>query len=114
MRISDWSSDVLFRSDGVMRKLRDMVGAEMRGKELKGADADMAARDAGQHPAGVPALALHPVAGRNRGERARRRDSSEERRLGKECVSTCRSRWSPDSSKNKKHNMSRTTITESE
>src|SRR3546814_9107594 len=56
-------------ADGVMRKLRDMVGAEMRGKELKGADADMAARDAGQHPAGVPALALHPVAGRNRGDR---------------------------------------------
>src|SRR3546814_13541481 len=28
------------------------------------------------------------------GERA---TSSEERRVGKECVSTCRSRWSPDS-----------------
>src|SRR3546814_4482410 len=26
---------------------------------------------------------------------ARRRDRSEERRVGKECVSTCRSRWSP-------------------
>src|SRR3546814_20556908 len=25
----------------------------------------------------------------------RRRDRSEERRVGKECVSTCRSRWSP-------------------
>src|SRR3546814_17674928 len=25
-----------------------------------------------------------------------RRESSEERRVGKECVSTCRSRWSPD------------------
>src|SRR3546814_14872099 len=32
---------------------------------------------------GVPAIGLH---------RARRR--SEERRVGKECVSTCRSRWS--------------------
>src|SRR3546814_13854335 len=31
---------------------------------------------------------------------------SEERRVGKECVSTCRSRWSPDSEQ-KKH---RTTI----
>src|SRR3546814_19316354 len=28
---------------------------------------------------------------------------SEERRVGKECVSTCRSRWSPDTSK--KNNM---------
>src|SRR3546814_12016305 len=27
---------------------------------------------------------------------------SEERRVGKECVSTCRSRWSPDPSKTKK------------
>src|SRR3546814_14342458 len=26
-------------------------------------------------------------------------DRSEERRVGKECVSTCRSRWSPDHSK---------------
>src|SRR3546814_20861951 len=33
-------------------------------------------------------------------------DRSEERRVGKECVSTCRSRWSPDHLKkktNKKH-----------
>src|SRR3546814_12050875 len=29
---------------------------------------------------------------------------SEERRVGKECVSTCRSRWSPSHSKNKKNN----------
>src|SRR3546814_11528750 len=27
---------------------------------------------------------------------ARRAERSEERRVGKECVSTCRSRWSPD------------------
>src|SRR3546814_13182335 len=31
-----------------------------------------------------------------------RRDRSEERRVGKECVSTCRSRWSPYNSKKKK------------
>src|SRR3546814_11938675 len=29
---------------------------------------------------------------------------SEERRVGKECVSTCRSRWSPSHSKTKYHN----------
>src|SRR3546814_13004559 len=28
---------------------------------------------------------------------------SEERRVGKECVSTCRSRWAPSHSKKKKH-----------
>src|SRR3546814_10957062 len=31
---------------------------------------------------------------------------SEERRVGKECVSTCRSRWSPDHSKKKKRRNS--------
>src|SRR3546814_4270412 len=31
---------------------------------------------------------------------------SEERRVGKECVSTCRSRWSPYHSKKKKNNTS--------
>src|SRR3546814_12157677 len=30
---------------------------------------------------------------------------SEERRVGKECVSTCRSRWSPDHSKKNKHTI---------
>src|SRR3546814_17288067 len=30
------------------------------------------------------------------------RQRSEERRVGKECVSTCRSRWSPDHEKKKK------------
>src|SRR3546814_14533644 len=30
-------------------------------------------------------------------------DRSEERRVGKECVSTCRARWSPYHSKKKKH-----------
>src|SRR3546814_1258181 len=33
--------------------------------------------------------------------RLRNLDRSEERRVGKECVSTCRSRWSPSTSKNK-------------
>src|SRR3546814_13328927 len=30
-------------------------------------------------------------------------ERSEERRVGKECVSTCRSRWSPEPEKKKKH-----------
>src|SRR3546814_12955799 len=35
---------------------------------------------------------------------------SEERRVGKECVSTCRSRWSPyPLTKNNKHNSTRST-----
>src|SRR3546814_13475687 len=35
---------------------------------------------------------------------AGRRRRSEERRVGKECVSTCRSRWSPYHEKNNKSN----------
>src|SRR3546814_15373445 len=34
-------------------------------------------------------------------------DRSEERRVGKECVSTCRSRWSPYTKKNKINNTRR-------
>src|SRR3546814_17027675 len=37
-------------------------------------------------------------------EAASRRQRSEERRVGKECVSTCRSRWSPDHEKKKTQN----------
>src|SRR3546814_18942250 len=36
------------------------------------------------------------------GGRTVRTDRSEERRVGKECVSTCRSRWWPDHEKKKK------------
>src|SRR3546814_6456477 len=67
MRISDWSSDVCSSDLHHRVAARDLVGREHGG-----------ARQLDQ---------LHAV----RGERRR----SEERRVGKECVSTCRSRWSP-------------------
>src|SRR3546814_3700774 len=72
MRISDWSSDVC-SSD-----LRAGRG-ERRG-DLAGDVPGLA--DAGDHDA-APAGQQH------------RDDRSEERRVGKECVSTGRSRWSP-------------------
>src|SRR3546814_2427876 len=68
MRISDWSSDVC-SSDLVV----DL--------------AHLAAIVACDHqPAGLK-LSAHRI--------VHSRDRSEERRVGKECVSTCRSRWSP-------------------
>src|SRR3546814_8242381 len=70
MRISDWSSDVC-SSD---------LGTAHRSQVWPGAVAQKALR---QRQA-----ALH-----KRSSWARLR--SEERRVGKECVSTCRSRWSP-------------------
>src|SRR3546814_10942325 len=42
------------------------------------------------HLADLHGLAIHPLPMRQAG-----RDRSEERRVGQECVSTCRSRWSP-------------------
>src|SRR3546814_4951050 len=86
MRISDWSSDVC-SSDlwsewawTMLRMLPDMpllgrlshVSAEDYGKRFK-----------------------HPLLRRFFGEGASAHIRSEERRVGKECVSTCRSRWSP-------------------
>src|SRR3546814_7889266 len=81
MRISDWSSDVCssdlpdsgLRGDGP-------PGAGKRKRAICG----RAERD----------VLRGPLPHRS-GCTAERRGRSEERRVGKECVSTCRSRWSP-------------------
>src|SRR3546814_1472920 len=79
MRISDWSSDVC-SSD-----LRIVVGGRdpaVMGDVLVEPDLHGPVLGEGVH---LPRLGLprfHPA-------------RSEERRVGKECVSTCRSRWSP-------------------
>src|SRR3546814_2511759 len=76
MRISDWSSDVC-SSD-----LRTTLSAPASGDARK---------PVSRLPSGL-----------NRARRFREtpsavvNDRSEERRVGKECVSKCRSRWSPD------------------
>src|SRR3546814_12342920 len=99
MRISDWSSDVCSS---------DLVGERprQRGERLLRRDAEDAQNEgAANIPLRLVVLVeagdlLHrrayvlrvegqvQVAGRNEAR-------SEERRVGKECVSTCRSRWSP-------------------
>src|SRR3546814_2633312 len=83
MRISDWSSDVC-SSDLFGPGVRIEDGAAIHAfSHLEGATVK-----AGAHIG--PYARLRP--GAIIGEKARR---SEERRVGKECVSTCRSRWSP-------------------
>src|SRR3546814_2220962 len=77
MRISDWSSDVC-SSD--LERRRPQLEPEGRGDRLAGGFGPR--RD--QARLGIEAAGLH-LLGR-----------SEERRVGTECVSTCRSRWSPD------------------
>src|SRR3546814_11686943 len=52
----------------------------------------------------TPGGRMPVVVARRRRDRRGRASRSEERRVGKECVSTCRSRWSPYHSKKKTKN----------
>src|SRR3546814_15608273 len=83
MRISDWSSDVC-SSDLTPPVITAAIpvgdGASLlsRRPDIRQAERELAASTA---RIGVATAELYP--------------RSEERRVGKECVSTCRSRWSP-------------------
>src|SRR3546814_8950255 len=79
MRISDWSSDVCssdLQPDNAANHRLSSPAAQWH------RPADLASRQS------EPAASAHR-------KRRRWRYRSEERRVGKECVSTCRSRWSP-------------------
>src|SRR3546814_5504257 len=82
MRISDWSSDVCSS---------DLITERKESEEKL--------REAEQHLSDALALAPDGVALYDENERLvicnKSYARSEERRVGKECVSTCRSRWSP-------------------
>src|SRR3546814_21164329 len=105
MRISDWSSDVCSsdlaadvsvvldrRADLPFGLYRRAVGGVCRGAD--GVEHRYFLLELAQ------AAGEHPLRGNRRRRAARRRADlsavrSEERRVGKECVSTCRSWWSP-------------------
>src|SRR3546814_16007216 len=90
---------------------RELVGWVERSETHRRADAAIRGTDFDwSRGAPLPALALQ---GRSRSPGSQLKPlpqgcpaaRSEERRVGKECVSTCRSRWSPYHSKKKKqHN----------
>src|SRR3546814_8990263 len=85
MRISDWSSDVCssdLHGDG-------NLGAAIGAQEGQQRHPKPARHIAGEGAAGEQPD--QPLRHRQEIELAR----SEERRVGQECVSTCRSRWSP-------------------
>src|SRR3546814_16854676 len=99
MRISDWSSDVC--SSDLARRLDGAAGEDAR---------------AGRRPrrAEPGAGGVAPRVRRLLGVPAARRDlhlatlpqlRSEERRVGKEGVSTCSYRWSPDTEKKNKRKI---------
>src|SRR3546814_4214320 len=86
LRISDWSSDVGssdLSADGIDRSVFDVRLVNARAELL---DPKVEFCDVGEEQITVEMARL---ADRTMIER------SEERRVGKECVSTCRSRWSP-------------------
>src|SRR3546814_2785442 len=86
MRISDWSSDVC--SSDLWWCLSGRCGERRLGCRV-----ERRRRDEDDLQAGARSLAH----GNARGDPAQSvACRSEERRVGKECVSTCRSRWSPD------------------
>src|SRR3546814_15319992 len=103
MRISDWSSDVCSSDLRANARAHRVLGC----RPLDRVEADKAAMLAlppmppttgWEHTPRLPRdhyvrvdgndYSVHPAA-------VGRRVRSEERRVGKECVSTCRSRWSP-------------------
>src|SRR3546814_14349094 len=85
MRISDWSSDVC--SSDLREAIAAMIDEIAIGRALDMAETREAAVERVAEP-------LDDIAG-EREEQPFGRKRSEERRVGKECVSTCRSRWSP-------------------
>src|SRR3546814_7095870 len=56
---------------------------------------DVCSSDLADRPSRSPSIRGRVAARSRRCSKCRCRDRSEERRVGKECVSTCRSRWSP-------------------
>src|SRR3546814_18118693 len=116
MRISDWSSDV--------------CSSDLKGREevkRSGGDVDRHFHPAGEEhrlfarPIRTQNLVLRqrpdqlaPVARAQKREHRRRTEAackpgrSEERRVGKECGSTCRTRWYTEHSKKKKQKIQST------
>src|SRR3546814_3192735 len=114
VRISDWSSDVCSSDPLVMLAIKDIGEAQPGGIAapvlflqvplafLAPAETRRARRhhhfigrlvDGDGFPVGIVGLAQ--AAEEIGGAQQIFRHRSEERRVGKECVSTCRSRWSP-------------------
>src|SRR3546814_15031897 len=106
MRISDWSSDVC--SSDLVTRTRLCAGADNR-------PSSRPARHCGENLYRGRSFRVnccrttqfHSRHTTRKWLNQTSRLRSEERRVGKECVSTCRSRWSPYHSKKEKHNNNR-------
>src|SRR3546814_4259818 len=99
LRISDWSSDVC--SSDLAGQFERARIAERHGAGGVGPDVGTALLFRHGHPDGDAGLFRRGdeawIIGRGGGaDLPFGGDRSEERRVGKECVRTCRPRWSPD------------------
>src|SRR3546814_19985127 len=98
MRISDWSSDVC--SSDLLRTVAFPHRSAFIYVEAAAKQGVMDGNVGRELPGLYARLARTGLPGLLQGSHARRpfgwhEMRSEERRVGKECVSTCRSRWSP-------------------
>src|SRR3546814_6715677 len=91
MRISDWSSDVCSSDLAILRTSSRMAFAIRRAADLFA----MADPGAAPHPAAATLCRSCHASGGCDFARNDRYSRSEERRVGQECVSTFRTRWSP-------------------
>src|SRR3546814_8080218 len=87
MRISDWSSDVC--SADLAPKVSRIV--RRRGRDVPRVRGGLGAVLVNR----AAVVTRVPMRGQQYRPSSRPPGRSEERRVGKECVSTCRSRWSP-------------------
>src|SRR3546814_5520317 len=94
MRISDWSSDVC-SSDPAPIPQVNFLEAFLKETPLKGLDFTSAIERACRIPVQTSYRRRQRRPHWSTSSR-RHMARSEERRVGKECVSKCRSRWSPD------------------
>src|SRR3546814_15306826 len=100
MRISDWSSDVcssdlMIASTAMIRQMRESVKESRKMSGDCAAEFPLSVQLAGREPA-VMAEAARLNQDRGAAAIDINFGRSEERRVGKECVSTLRSRWSAD------------------
>src|SRR3546814_18113754 len=107
MRISDWSSDVcssdLARGQDPPRRANAVRRQPVRPKQNRG----YVLHSIGEPGCPAPARTRSPVAPHKRGVPpvSRRAPRSEARRVGKEWVSKCCSRWSPYTKKKKQKDI---------
>src|SRR3546814_17759315 len=107
MRISDWSSDVCSSDLSAANRKSGMSARSKLGATANGGGRTMAARTSNIQ-SGITRIPIGAATAQPATKPSSTANRSEERRVGKEWVSTCRTRWSPSQYK-KKHQYTKQT-----